>query len=317
MSLSEDNLVAWLQQQCHAQSENVLIGIGDDMAQVGTQPGISTLITTDMLLEGVHFDLSLNTLEQVGYKAMGASLSDCAAMATRPLAAVVSIGLPAAWGKSQLKDLYAGLLSAAQRFGCPVVGGDMTCWRNCHGRLVVNVSMLSTPAYGPPVRRSGAQPGDLIYVTGTLGGSLKGRHVEFTPRLLEAKLLVQHVQVHAMIDLSDGLSTDLGRICRASHVGATLNAADVPLSDTARSTPDPLNAALHDGEDFELLFTLAPDQAEKLSKIWQEPVRVTRVGMITQADGMEMIRPDGTRIPLEPHGYDHFDHRIETTDRTK
>ena len=238
MTVTEDQLVAWFQTQCHGSARAIPISIGDDMAQVNVGPDATALITTDMLLEGVHFDRSSSGLEQVGYKAMAVNLSDCAAMATEPVAAVVSVGLPRGTSEGDLKALHRGLVRAGDMFNCPLVGGDTTCWRS-EAPLVVNVAMLSrTSAHCAPVKRSTARVGDVICVTGTLGASLAGRHLTFTPRVHEALALTGLIPIHAMMDLSDGLSTDLARLCRASNVGAHIHAEKLPLSEAAKATEE-------------------------------------------------------------------------------
>ena len=237
---SEFGLIHWIRQQSMSDIKGVCVGIGDDMAvmEVG---GEKILLTCDMLLEGVHFILEGRmaervghrptlqdrpaTLEQVGYKAMACSLSDCAAMAALPFCAVVSVALPNSLTMNDAQKLHQGLQQAAQKFNCPIVGGDTTSWDK---PLAINVSMLAKAGTIEPVLRSGAKAGDAILVTGELGGSLTGKHLEFTPRVKEARILVKMVDLHAMIDISDGLAQDLNHICTESNVGAIINQNDIP-----------------------------------------------------------------------------------------
>ncbi len=306
MSSNEDTLVAWFQTQCHGDAHQVPISIGDDMAQVRLGDHDTALVATDMLLEGVHFDLSNTKLEQVGYKAMAVNLSDCAAMATEPLAAVVSVGLPRHIEEADLKKLHRGMVQAGDLFNCPLVGGDTTCWRS-NAPLVINIAMLSRPNdHCPPVKRSTAKVGDVICVTGHLGGSLAGHHATFTPRVHEAITLTGLIPIHAMMDLSDGLSTDLPRLCKASGVGAHINADALPLSNEAKATSNPLNAALNDGEDFELLFTTSPDHCARLLQEWPLSAPISRIGEIMEGSDVLISRPNAPTEPLEPHGFDHF-----------
>jgi thiamine-monophosphate kinase len=306
MASREVEITTWFAAQSKLSARDYPIGIGDDMAQIRLADDASILITTDMLLEGTHFDLSKATLRQVGYKAMAVNLSDCAAMATMPVGAVAAVGLPKGWGSEELKELHAGITSAGNRFGCPLIGGDITRWSHSSPGLSISISMLSRPLNCAPVRRSGAKAGDCICVTGSLGGSLLGRHLSFTPRVSEAMAMVQLARLNSMIDISDGISSDLGHICRLSGVGAKLEASDIPISTEARKQPDPLAAALNDGEDFELLFTLAPMEWETLSKRWAMPTPLTKIGTITAATKVLISMPDGKEEELRPAGYDHL-----------
>ena len=305
MSNGEDIITGWFARQRNLPACDFPIGIGDDMAEIRLADSVSVLITTDMLLDGVHFDLKTTTLEQVGYKAMAASLSDCAAMATIPVAAVVSVGLPTDFGQTQLKKLHSGIIAACDKFNCPLIGGDITKWNDA-SKFVINVAILSRPAGNPPIRRNGAKVGDAICVTGSLGGALLGKHLSFTPRVKEALKITSLVKLNSMMDISDGLTSDLNRICSPSRVGAILDANSIPISSDAKTTPDPFFAALNDGEDFELLFTLAEDNCGRLLKQWNDSVPITRIGTITDTGKMQIKMPDGKITDLKPSGYDHL-----------
>ena len=303
--MREDTVTSWFASQSNANAEQFPIGIGDDMAQVRGGEDGTVLITTDMLLDGTHFDLAQCSLEQAAYKAMAASLSDCAAMATIPICAVCAVALPEGFGEGQLKELHAGLVKAGSQYNCELIGGDMTKWSHTEGRFVINVTMLSKPSgYHPPVRRNGAKVGDCICVTGTLGGSLDKKHLDFTPRVTEALAITKASKINAMMDITDGLSTDLNRICSQSKVGAELLADCIPISDAAAKQENPLDSALHDGEDFELLFTLSPQAFEGLPDLSEAPI--TKIGTVTNSGRMELKTSSGQIKLLSPRGFDHL-----------
>ncbi len=310
MSVSEDEITAWFAGKSKLAAADFPIGIGDDMAQIQLGDDTCVFITTDMLLDGVHFDLQQATLEQVGYKAMAVSLSDCAAMATVPVAAVVSVALPEGFGEEELKQLHSGITIAGEKFGCALVGGDITRWGD-KSPFAISVAMFSRKAGNEPIKRSGARVGDGICVTGSLGGAGGGKHLEFEPRVKEAIKIAQMVRVNAMIDISDGLSSDLNRICRASGVGAIIDVERIPISDEAKRSEEPLNSALNDGEDFELLFTLCEKECQRLLKKWDGPVPITQIGTITETKKMQIKMPDGRISDLEARGYDHLKGRCE------
>jgi thiamine-monophosphate kinase len=262
------------------------------------------LLSCDILLDGIHFDTSKHRPEDIGRKAAACSLSDCAAMAARPIAMLCSVALPANYATEDARRLLGGLQTLAEAFDCSLVGGDTTRWTH---PLAVDVTVLAGAYPGiEPVRRSRARVGDALYVTGPLGGSLLGRHMSFGPRVNEARALAVGLgpRLHAMMDLSDGLSLDLWRMAEASGVGADLREdwVEACIHDDARRLAKedgraPLDHALSDGEDFELLLAVEGEAAVP-------GVTLHPVGRITAA-GMVMRHSDGTTSALARRGFVH------------
>ncbi|MCB9867049.1 MAG: thiamine-monophosphate kinase [Phycisphaerales bacterium] len=295
----------WLRQNAPYQATGVELGIGDDMAILAA--GGQILVTCDLLLDGTHFDTGRHTWEAIGRKAAGCSLSDCAAMAVQPVAAVVAVAWPRGTAVAGLQELMGGLIAHCGEFGCAVVGGDTTSWV---GRLAIDVTMLAQPfADIAPVRRSGAQAGDGVYVTGRLGGSLLGKHLTFRPRIRAAEVLARTLgpRLHALMDITDGLGIDLARMAEASGVGAILDddavaaAASPAAHDASRADGrSVLDHVLGDGEDFELLLAadMSADEAQNLDLL--------RVGEITADAGVLLRGSDGTLYELPEGGYEHL-----------
>lgn len=304
---AEAEFIQWLRRRFTA-GAGVRTWIGDDCAVVAAPAGGEWVVTTDMLLEGTHFDLATASARDVGRKAMNVNVSDVAAMGCRPRFALTAVGVSRRHGGRVLRELYAGLAMAARRAGVVLIGGDT----NSHaGGLVIAVTLLGeVPRGGRPFLRSAARPGDAVCVTGALGGSILGRHLRFEPRVATALALRRRVTVHAMIDVSDGLSVDLGHVLEESGVGAEIESARVPIAAAARrraavSGREPLAHALHDGEDFELLFTLPAEQAERLHGRRIGGARVSRIGRVLRGGGAWLRAPDGARTRLRPEGYQH------------
>lgn len=294
----EFQFIDWIRDRTPS-AKRVLVGPGDDCAVLvaGRSP---QLVTTDMLMDGTDFILSEVGARRVGRKAMAVNLSDIAAMAGEPIAAVVAVALP----KNQpnlAEELYLGLREMADAFGVPIVGGDTNAW---DGPLVISVT-----AFGEsdrPICRNGAKPGDWLFVTGPLGGSILGHHLDFTPRIREALLLRSYVDLHAMIDISDGLSADLLHILTESGCGAVLDTGTIPIADAAKtmsttSGKTAIEHALGDGEDFELAFAVSAEDGAKLLK--ESPVPVWKIGEC-EHDGFWIVE-NGSRKPLAAKGWVH------------
>lgn len=284
---------------------SVRLGIGDDAAVLRIPPPGDCLVTVDMLMEGVDFRLPETAARDVGRKALAVSLSDIAAMAGRPLAAVISLALPQKAGRAFAEEVQAGIEALAREFDVAIAGGDTNAW---DGPAVLCSTVIGVPTGAGPVRRSGAQVGDWILVTGDLGGSLAGKHISFRPRVQEALALHEAAALHAMIDVSDGLAADLHHILDESGVGAMLRAADIPVSAAARQmagTKTPIEHALGDGEDFELLFTVSPEDGRRLlaNRPFEAPLAV--IGEITAERGCTIVDASGRCAPLPPQGWVH------------
>jgi thiamine-monophosphate kinase len=293
-------------------NENVLTGTGDDCAVLDF--GLAEklfLFKTDAIVEGVHFTKQIAP-EKIGRKALARCLSDIAAMAGTPTAALVTIGLPENFEVGFVEKIYSGINSCAEKFSVAIVGGETI--KN-PGGIFISIAVLGTVPRGKQILRSGAKIGDAIFVTGELGGSLAEKHLEFEPRLAEARWLAENFSIHALMDLSDGLAGDLRHILRASNVGAELLKSAIPISRAAKSaakkssTAKPaFAAALTDGEDFELLFTITSKNAVKLLDAWKKKfphLKLSCIGKIIAGEGI-LIRDKSGSQKFEANGYVHF-----------
>ena len=283
--------------------EAVTIPPGDDMGAVRVDGG-EVFVTVDQVADGVHFMLEEHGVERVGRKAVTRNLSDLAAMAVRPVGAVVAACLPRGFGDDQAMALFEAVRTTGLKFGCPVIGGDVTMWDHA---LLLSMTVLGEQYPGvQPVLRSGAKVGDVVCVTGQLGGSLAGHHLDFEPRLEAAHALASSGKhrPRCMIDLSDGLGRDLGHLCRAAKLSAEVDVAALPLRGTITTRPA-WRGALADGEDYELCFTSAEDAVPREAA----GVPVTVVGRIVEGrDALITLRlPDGTTTPLpeDAKGWEH------------
>lgn len=303
--MRELDFIEWIRSQPEWDPAVVPVGPGDDCAVVmcGGEP---LLVSTDQLLDGVHVRLDRDGPQAAGRKAMARALSDIAAMAGTPLAAVAAVALPRGFTRADAEAMYRGRRQVSDAFGCPMVGGDVAAW---DGPLAITVTVFGRPAGVGPVLRSGARVGEAVFVTGRLGGAWRTRrHLEFAPRIAEGIALARDYGATAMIDVSDGLALDLWRLCRASGVAAEVAAADIPIHDDAAPAGHDeaaLRAALADGEDYELLFTLPPDRAAELTHTWPLRTPVTRIGAVVAGEGVVLLRAGGGREDLRPAGWEY------------
>jgi thiamine-monophosphate kinase len=294
-----------------ATNDSVVTGAGDDCAvlDVGI-PGKKLLFKTDAVVEGIHFTNETDP-KLIGRKGLARVLSDIAAMAGTPTAATITIGLQKNFDADRVEKIYEGINGLAKEHKVAVVGGETTTLPE---RMFISVALIGLVE--DSISRNGAKVGDGIFVTGELGGSLQRRHLEFEPRLEQGRWLAKHFDIHAMIDLSDGLAGDLRHVLNASKVGAELFSPAIPISRAAKlqarsesSAKPPLLAALTDGEDFELLFTIASKDAVKLHDSWKKAfprLKLSCIGKITAQPGIHLRDQLGVK-PLFVHGYTHFD----------
>lgn len=305
-------------------SREVRLGIGDDAALFRPRAGHELILTCDWFLEGTHFLRDKHPPDSVGWKCLARALSDVAAMGGAPRCFLLSLAIPASHTGRWLDGFLGGLRQASRKFGCVLAGGDTTRRKE----ILVNVSVAAEVRTGLAVLRSGARPGDLIYVSGNLGEAELGlqslrrirrvanpkdavakKHLYPEPRLELGQWLAEKRLASAMMDLSDGLSSDLLRLCAASGVGARLESERIPQiqnSETARKLGlNPFELALHGGDDYELLFTAPPQKAKPLPKTFGN-VKLTLIGRITQKTGLIACEENGRERPLAAGGWDPF-----------
>jgi thiamine-monophosphate kinase len=332
---SEFDFINWLRQRIpHSDQSSLIVGIGDDAAVVRPAPAKDILLSSDLLVEDVDFRRITTTASLLGHKSLAVSLSDIAAMGARPRWSLVAIGVPEdVWETRFVDEFYEGLLGLAQHYDVKVIGGDTS---RTPDKIVIDSIVAGDCGNGWAITRGGAKPGDQIFVSGELGAAAAGlrliergahlpnegnedlhlidqlvlRHLRPEPRVGWGIVLGQERLATAMIDLSDGLSSDLNHLCENSKVGAFLDSSAIPIDKhvteiCGRRALDPLQLALHGGEDFELLFTVDPSNASKLPRR-VDGVSVTRVGEIRNAsEGIKIS--EGSRVwELEPGGFRHF-----------
>ena len=293
-TLGEDRLLDQILLQLpRGKTGKVSARAGDDCAVVQIQRGNENLVLkTDCIVEGVHFVRGTNASD-VGWKAMMRPLSDFAATSALPQFALITLIIPQKTDATWVKQLYRGLRRAASRFDIRIVGGETS---NTSGPIAISVGVTGFVERNRAVSRRGGKPGDDVFVTGRLGGSLKQKHLKFIPRIAESRWLTKNFSIHAMMDLSDGLGTDLPRLARASNVGFDIQFEKLPLARGAN-----INDAISEGEDYELLFAVSPHDSDRLQREWRGKfpnLLLTRIGLLTRKSKIENRKL--------PRGYIHF-----------
>jgi thiamine-monophosphate kinase len=295
-NIGEDNLIAELTRSLRLDSR-VKIGPGDDCAVVKFGKRWQ-LLKTDCIVESIHFSKE-SPATWVGWKALCRAISDVAAMGGRPMDALVTIAVAPQVRLRWLRGVYSGLRKAAQRYDVNLVGGETS---RSPGPAFISVALTGIVEKRRALLRSGGKPGDFLYVTGQLGGSIRGKHLRFEPRLAEALWLADHFAINAMIDLSDGLGSDLPRLAKASSTGFEIDRERLPLSKGCS-----IEQAISDGEDYELLFAVPPEMVPALEERWNKkfPALVlTQIGRLTEPNLQELSASGFDQFTES--GYDHF-----------
>ena len=318
--------------------DNLLMGIADDTAVYKPSPGKVQLFTTDALIEGIHFDLTFTSFKHLGWKSIVANISDIAAMGGTPRYATIVIALPKKISVEMVEEFYQGAAFACKKYSCLIVGGDTT---TSMANTMISVAMVGEADEQKIKYRKGATADEYICVTGHLGSSLAGlkvlkrekekfsqstdqqtfkpnleeylpaieKHLMPRPRLDISKILTERVNIGAMIDISDGLASEVHHICNNSGVGATIHEHNIPTESITQKIAEefsesPTDYALYGGEEYELLFTISEAEYEKLDKLTND---ITIIGRITEKEkGIELIREQGEHEPLRFGGWDHF-----------
>lgn len=308
----EAEFIAWLRGRLAA-DPRVPVGIGSDAAVLDLASG-KAVVTTDALMDGVDFVLGEVEPRRIGWKALAVNLSDLAAMGATPVAAFISLVLPRTNALSLAQELYEGMFPLADRFRVAIAGGDTNCW---NGPLAISITAIGEPAARGSWTRRGARPGDVVLASGSFGGSILGKHLDFTPRLELARQLVERYEIRAATDVSDGLSLDLSHILSESGVGACLDLNAIPIADAARELTarelaadhggrlTALDHALGDGEDFELLLVAEPTEAARILADTRLAAPLRSIGIITAEPGLRGRLPGQSAAALPIRGYQH------------
>ncbi|MBN2104366.1 thiamine-phosphate kinase [bacterium] len=308
-------------------SNRIGLGIGDDGALIKPNPAWETIFTIDTLVEHVHYDLSYTPFEALGWKALAVNLSDVAAMGGLPVCAIVSLGISDFWTIKTIDDFYQGLNACSHAFQCPIVGGDTV---RLPRDSIITITVIGEVESGCALKRSGARPGDYLCVTGPLGDARSGmevltegnndleyndartRFLKPVPRIYESRKLLKHGGVTSMIDISDGLSSEIHHICRESHVGCRIFADRVPIASSAlrwieKREHSILSFVMESGEEYELLFTIQPEAYYRLeSNQYYGISTLQKIGDIRKASEGVIIEINGETTPLNFQCWDHF-----------
>ncbi len=329
--IGEFGLIARLKAICGEPPAEVVVGIDDDAAAFRPRPDELVVVTTDALVEGVHFRWDYFTPHQLGWRSLAANISDVAAMAAEPQYAVVSIAIPSSLEVEKVEDLYRGMVVLGGRYGVRIMGGDTTISPD---RLFLSITVLGTAPAQAIVRRAGARVGDGLYVTGVLGQAHAGllvlstptafppdkfpavvaRHLQPLPRVQEALFLREELHLTSMIDVSDGLASEVHHLCSLGGVGAVVEEGLIPMSPEAQAVAAqlgkrPADFALGGGEDFELLFTAEDSEVRRIQPLFEEKfgLALSRVGEIVSPEhGVQLRLESGEMLPLGMVGWDHF-----------
>ncbi|NQT25617.1 thiamine-phosphate kinase [candidate division KSB1 bacterium] len=324
-STGEFGMIERIQAMLAGSDADIPLSIGDDAAVLNSKLGYQTVVTTDALIEGIHFDLRYTPLEDLGWKALAVNLSDLAAMAADPTGAVISLALPTDWSSDQVEQLYQGLKACSETYQCPIIGGDTT---GSPGPAMLSLTVLGEVQKDRYITRSGAKPGDFVCVSGDLGGSLTGFEALHSgppgivrtpaidkllrpfPRLQIAKELFTTLSLHAMIDISDGLGSEIHHICSKSKMGCLIEADKIPIHPEAKALSeqigqDVIEMAMTSGEEYELLFTLSAGDLENFQNMKMDvPCHI--IGEMKEASSGIKINRDGQIESIKANGWDHF-----------
>lgn len=302
----ELELIRWIRHQKQMPRE-VIVGPGDDAAGLLLPPNELCVVTVDSVVDGIHFVSAEIEPEQIGRKAAARALSDIAAMAAHPVGIVAATNIPRDTGMDYAKAVIKGQIDFCEAARVAVMGGDIAI---VDGPLTVTVTAIGAVKPDKIALRSGAKRGDLLCVTGELGGAHLGRHLTFNPRLEEARWISAHCKLHAMIDISDGLACDANHLAKESHAGVRIDPVTLPISPAAHeaarhSGKTAVEHALYDGEDYELLFCLPRRSAKALFGRPDPPVRIAVIGEVIEEPGLWMKTEHEGRAPLDPEGWEH------------